>query len=148
MHPRGPRLRKRTSTNTDPRRPTTTSTTLPRRRCHVNMHFYAQAPRMRGSTRSRRRLPKLMRDPSHRPKHSFVSKVSDLSSKGLLVDLDQENASVWSPSPESYLEKHPPPIASDGGGGGGVGGATNLRRPPDPGRPPLTSHTPTHARMA
>ena len=35
--------------------------------------------------------------------------VSAIGSTGLFVDLDQENASVWSPSPETNLEKRGPP---------------------------------------
>ena len=35
--------------------------------------------------------------------------VSDLGSTGHFVDLDQENASVWSPSPETNLKKYRPP---------------------------------------
>ena len=38
------------------------------------------------------------------------SEVSDLGSTGHLVDLDEQNASVWSPSPETYLEKHRPEL--------------------------------------
>ena len=38
--------------------------------------------------------------------------VSDLGSMEHFVDLDQENASVWSPSPEAYLEKTPTPSRS------------------------------------
>ena len=40
--------------------------------------------------------------------------VSDLGSTGHFVDLDQENASVWSPSPETNLKKHRPLLASGG----------------------------------
>ena len=62
--------------------------------------------------------------------------VSDLGSMEHFVDLDQENASVWSPSPETNLEKHRPPRASDG--------ATNPRRPADP-RSCTTPATRPHA---
>ena len=37
-----------------------------------------------------------------------TSEVSDLGSTGHFVDLDEENTSVWSPSPEAYPEKHRP----------------------------------------
>ena len=40
------------------------------------------------------------------------SEVSSVGSMGHFVDLDQENASVWSPSPEAYFEKHRPPLVS------------------------------------
>ncbi len=39
--------------------------------------------------------------------------VSDLGSIEHFVDLDQENTSVWSPSPETYLDKHRPPTADN-----------------------------------
>ena len=68
--------------------------------------------------------------------------VSDLGSTGHFVDLDQENASVWSPSPETNLEKHRPPCA-----GLASGGATNPGRTSDPGKLPPTSHAPTYAGM-
>ena len=51
--------------------------------------------------------------------------VSAIGSTGLFVDLDQENASVWSPSPETNLEKrgpHPGRQQHDTT-------TTNLRRP-------------------
>ena len=39
--------------------------------------------------------------------------VSDLGSIEHFVDLDEENTSVWSPSPETYLDKHRPPTADN-----------------------------------
>ena len=75
--------------------------------------------------------------------------VSDLGSMEHFVDLDQENAAVWSPSPETNLEKHRPPRASGGAarrGGGGGGGD----KPESPSRPQElhhTSHAPARAGM-
>ena len=66
--------------------------------------------------------------------------VSDLGSMEHFVDLDQENASVWSPSPETNLEKHRPSMASGGGGD----------KPESPSRPQElhhTSHAPARAGM-
>ena len=70
--------------------------------------------------------------------------VSDLGSMEHFVDLDQENASVWSPSPETDRGKYRPPRAS--------GGAARRRRdkPESPSRPQElhhTSHAPARAGM-
>ena len=51
--------------------------------------------------------------------------VSDLGSMEHFVDLDQENASVWSPSPETNLEKRGPPRQATTT----TTTTTNLRRP-------------------
>ncbi len=67
--------------------------------------------------------------------------VSDLGSIERFVDLDLENASAWSPPPETYPEKHRPARQA-------AAAATNLSRTSDPGKQPPGSHTPTHARMA
>ena len=69
-------------------------------------------------------------------------KVSDLGSMGHFVDLDEENASVWSPSPETYLEKHRPLLAS------GAARRDKLQTPIRPQEASLASHAPTHAGMA
>ena len=94
-------------------------------------------------------LPPLPRAPGNRgvygitlsfPWNSKFSEVPDLSSTGHFVDLGQENASVWSPSPETYLEKHRPRSASG-----------NNNNKPEPHIRPQetapTSHTPTRAGM-
>ena len=71
--------------------------------------------------------------------------VSDLGSTGHFVDLDQENASVWSPPPEPNLEKQRPLLAS--GAAARRRGATNPSRTSDPGKLPPASHAPTYAGM-
>ena len=72
--------------------------------------------------------------------------VSDLGSTGHFIDLDQEDASVWSPSPETNLKKYRPLLAS------GASGAAAARRdkPESPSRPQElhhTSHAPARAGM-
>ena len=71
--------------------------------------------------------------------------VSDLGSMEHFVDLDQENASVWSPSPETNLEKHRHPCARLASGG-----AARRDKPESPSRPQElhhTSHAPARAGM-
>ena len=70
------------------------------------------------------------------PWNSKFSEVPDLSSMGHFVDLGQENASAWSPSPGTYLEKHRPRAASGGGA------ATNPSCSADPGRHPSPATRP------
>ena len=73
------------------------------------------------------------------------SEVSDLGSMEHFVDLDQENASVWSPSPETNLEKYRPLLASGASGAAARRrGATNPSRPADP-RSCTTPATRPHA---
>ena len=61
--------------------------------------------------------------------------VSAIGSTGLFVDLDQENASVWSPPPKTNLEKHRPHMASGGGD-----------KPESPIRPPEAAPHQPHTR--
>ena len=75
--------------------------------------------------------------------------VSDLGSMEHFVDLDQENASVWSQSPETNLEKHRHPR---GPRASGAAAARRRRRdkPESPSRPQElhhTSHAPARAGM-
>ena len=71
------------------------------------------------------------------------SEVSSVGSMGHFVDLDQENASVWSPSPEAYLEKTPPHKEEPGERRGDKPSSTS-----GPQKLHHTSHTPTRAGIA
>ena len=71
--------------------------------------------------------------------------VSDLGSMEHFVDLDQENASVWSPSPETNLKKYRPLLASGASGAAAARrGAARRDKPESPSRPQELHHT-SHA---